>query len=98
MGSMLELLNSPEARLLQRKPRPGDSEAAIMSGRGDTKIVWNPENEVEVNAIRKMFDELKKAKYNAYHVTGKDGDKGELMKEFDPKAGRVIFAPAFAGG
>ena len=77
---------------------PGQSVMAIMDKSGDTKHIWNSDKPEEVNAARDLFDSLKDKGYTAYHVTGKDGTKGEIMQTFDPKAERVIMAPRVVGG
>lgn len=77
---------------------------AVMGEPGDTKHIWNKSNEVEVEAARTLFKKLTKKKseggagYLAFHVTGKDGEKGEQMNEFDPNAERMILVPPIAGG
>jgi hypothetical protein len=77
---------------------------AVMGERGDTKHIWDKRKEVEVEAARVLFKKLTKpvrdggAGYRAFHVTGKDGEKGDQMDEFDPNAERMIFVPAMAGG
>jgi hypothetical protein len=78
---------------------PGDHGAMSVMGReGDTKHIWNKNDPVEVEAARKQFDHFRSKKYLAFHVKGKDGDKGEQMTEFDPNAERIIFTPPMQGG
>lgn len=82
-----------------RLMREGDGLMEFMGPEGDTKKIWDPNNEDEVEDARRTFDYLvKEKKYRAYHVTGKDGDKGEPMDEFDPECGRMILIPAMQGG
>tara|TARA_R110000824_G_scaffold40789_4_gene121927 strand:- start:946 stop:1245 length:300 start_codon:yes stop_codon:yes gene_type:complete len=64
---------------------------------GDTKIVWDYKNDVEVAAAKAQFDALKKAGYIAYSVN-KDGTNGEVIREFDPKAEKIILSPPMVGG
>lgn len=72
---------------------------AVMGRDGDTKKVWDRTKPDEVEDAKRTFDFLVREKrYVAFHVTGKDGDKGEQMREFDPSAGRMILVPALAGG
>ena len=71
---------------------------AVMGMAGDTKSIWDPNNKDEVEAAETMYKTLTKKGYRAFHVTGKDGEKGELMTSFDPKAGKVIFVGALVGG
>lgn len=77
---------------------PGKSVLAIMDGTGDSRHIWDSANPAEVKAAKDMFDSLKADGYTAYRVTGKKGEKGEVMHEFDEKAERVIMAPPVVGG
>lgn len=72
-------------------------ELAVMDHTGDTKLIWDEDNEVEVDAARQMFDTLKKKGYIAYSVD-KKGEKGEVIKKFDPTAEKIIMAPPTVGG
>jgi predicted glycosyltransferase len=74
------------------------NELAIMGVTGDTKILWDADNKDEVDNARETFNRLKKKGYLAYTVKGKNGDKGEILKEFDPDVERIIMAPAPTGG
>lgn len=65
---------------------------------GDTHLIWDPGNEVEVKAARKMWDDLVgKHRWLAFRV-GERGVKAEQIREFDPKAEKLIIAPPVAGG
>lgn len=64
---------------------------------GDLKVIWDKSKPDEVKAAREQFDELKKKKYIAYRVDD-EGEKAEIMKEFDPKAEKVILALPVVGG
>jgi hypothetical protein len=81
-----------------RPIRPGDCEIAKLDRSGDTKTIWNPDNEDEVANAKRTFDDLRKKGYLAFRVIGKEGDKGEQMTEFDPRAGRMIMVPQMRGG
>ena len=72
---------------------------AVLGREGDTKSIWNPDVQVEVDAAKKQFDFLvKEKKYSAFRVD-KDGKQtGQRMTDFDPKAGSIILVPQFAGG
>ena len=76
----------------------GSNAMAVMGEPGDTKHIWDKRKEEEVEAARTLFKALTKKGYRAFHVTGKDGEKGEQMNEFDPNAERVILVPQMAGG
>lgn len=73
------------------------NELCVMDRTGDTRTIWNPDNEDETAAAKATFDRLKKKGYLAYRVD-KSGDKAEAMSEFDPRAGKVILCPAVVGG
>lgn len=70
---------------------------AIMGKEGDTKIMWSADRPEEVENARNSFNALREKRYLAFRVNEK-GDKGEQMKEFDPKAEKIILVPPMAGG
>jgi GrpB-like predicted nucleotidyltransferase (UPF0157 family) len=72
-------------------------EIAVMDHSGDSKQIWDIDNPDEVEAARKMFDELKAKGYTGFHVK-EDGAAGKRMDTFEPKAGRLIMVPALKGG
>jgi hypothetical protein len=72
-------------------------ELAIMDTTGDTKVMWDSDNKDEVETAKETFLRLKKKGYIAYTVKGK-GEKGEIMKEFDPNAERIVMTPPAIGG
>ncbi len=74
------------------------SELSVLDSSGDTKLIWDRGNEVEVEAARELFAKLKHRQYLAYRVTGLSGDKGEVLHKFDPDAERIIMAPPMVGG
>lgn len=69
----------------------------VLDHTGDTKLIWDRKNEDEVEAAKEMFKKLRKKGYLAYTVT-KDGSKGEVIKDFDPDAEKIILSPPIAGG
>lgn len=93
-----------DARDKARTRKRGDFSIAAMTGRGDVKFMWDPDNEVEVEEAKKFFDRMtKEKKFAAFSVKGKDGDKDQKIKTFDPEAGRCIFqevvlTPPICGG
>lgn len=72
-------------------------ELAILDQTGDTKIIWNKDNEDEVDVAKSSFDKLIGKGYAAFSVK-KNGDQGEQIKKFDAKAERIIMVPAMVGG
>lgn len=73
------------------------SEMLILDRTGDTRVMWDPNNVEEVAVARKTFDDLKAKRFIAYSVQA-SGDKGEVIREFDPQAGKIILAPPMVGG
>ena len=70
----------------------------ILDNTGDTKKIWDSTKPDEVEAARKTFDFLvTEKKYLAYKVDN-NGDKGQLMRSFDPKAEKMILQPQNVGG
>jgi len=73
-------------------------EMAVMTpADGDLKVIWDSDKPEEVSHARKTFTEFKSKGYLAYKVS-KGGDKGEVMKDFDAEAEKVILAPRMMGG
>jgi hypothetical protein len=68
-----------------------------MDRTGDTRVMWDPNNGDEVTSARNQFNELRGKGYLAYKVTETAG-KGDLIREFDPDAGKIILAPPMRGG
>jgi hypothetical protein len=93
-----------EEQFKNREILPGLVVYEVMDKTGDTKYIWDPNNTDEVEVAKSMFERFTKKRsdggkgFAAFHVTGEKGDKGVQMREFDPKAGRVIFVPPLAGG
>ena len=73
-------------------------EMSVLGMKGDTKIIWDADNEEEVANAKRTFNDLKKKGYYAYQVKGKDAHKGDIMQEFDPEAEKMILAPPMQGG
>ena len=76
----------------------GIGELRTMDNRhGDVKIMWDSDKSEEVASAREQFDRLRGKGYLAYK-TDKKGEKGEVIREFDPDAERIIMAPQMRGG
>jgi hypothetical protein len=86
-----------DAEGLAARVRAGGLVFEIMDRSGDVKKIWDPTKEVEVEDARMSFDNLTKKGYRAFR-TDAAGKEGELMKTFDPEAGRVVFVPQMQGG
>lgn len=87
---------STEANDLSDVPE-GGGVLVELNHTGDTRTVWNPDNAEEVAAVRATFDSLRRKGFQAFSV-GRDGEKDRVLTEFDPRAGKIIMAPAVAGG
>lgn len=77
---------------------PEQGMMCVMNQEGDTKIIWDRRKTEEVENARRTFKHFIDKKYAAYSVRGKDGEKGDVIREFDPEAERIIFAPPMIGG
>ena len=72
-------------------------EMSVLGADGDTKIIWDPDNEDEVENAEEQFDRLRDKGFSAFSVE-KRGKKGKQIREFDPDAGKIIMVPGAAGG
>ena len=63
---------------------------------GDLKVVWDSENEAEVQLAKKQFNDAIKKEFTAYRAK-KDGSKGKKIEKFDPEAERIIMVPPVVG-
>lgn len=70
---------------------------AVMSSKGDTKVIWDPNNQDEVAAARVQFETLRSKGFLAFKTTD-DGEKGEQIRAFEPGARRIILTPPLRGG
>lgn len=75
----------------------GKSMLVILSDEGDTKLEWDPHDEVSTSIARSAFEKAKKARHVAYRIT-REGTKGAVADEFDPNAQKYILAPQMVGG
>jgi len=73
------------------------TEMQWLSEKGDTKLIFDPDNKDEVKAAEAQFDDLIAKGFTAYEVE-KDGNQGKKMKSFKAKAGRIILVPKLKGG
>jgi hypothetical protein len=71
---------------------------SIADPSGDTRIMWDPKDKAERGAAKAAFDAAKAKGMLAYAVDPKSADKGEVIREFDPKAGKIIMSRPLAGG
>ncbi len=72
-------------------------ELIVLDASGDTRLIWDPDKPDEVANAKDTFTKLKANGYLAYAVNRK-GDKGEVLREFDADAEKMILAPQTVGG
>lgn len=72
-------------------------ELAEMGLAGDTKTTWNPRNPDEVEAAQTMFNKLIERGFRIYKVS-EEGKAAEIMRTFEPMAGKLIAVPRVVGG
>lgn len=69
----------------------------VMDQTGHTSVTWDPTKPAEVSAAEEHFDALIERGYNAFAVEG-DNQQGRRLREFDPKAGKIMMVPHLVGG
>jgi ribosomal protein L19E len=69
-----------------------------MRRSGDSKVIWDPKNDDEVEAAQAQFDVLIDKGFKAYKVDKKGDKTGSPIKTFNPKVGKLIMVPAIQGG
>jgi len=73
-------------------------ELRILSAKGDSKMLWDPTNDDEVEAAEAQFDLLLEKDFKIFKV-GKDHEKtGGALKKFPATAGKLIAVPRIVGG
>lgn len=65
---------------------------------GDQRVMWDKDNDDEVEAARATFRSLTSKGYLAYKAVGKAGAQGEQIRTFDPEAERIILVKPNVGG
>lgn len=65
---------------------------------GHAEFKWDKNDAKDIDLARETFVKYKAKGYMAYRVDPKSGGKGEVLKEFDPKAEQIIMTPPLAGG
>lgn len=80
-----------------RKEKKMTSTLHTLDRTGDTRIEWDPSKPDEVEMARKAFQAAKDKKYLIYK-TAADGGRGELLREFDPSAERIVCTAQIVGG
>ena len=72
-------------------------ELCELNNSGDTKTLWNPDNETECDIAEHAFNEFKRKGFSIFRVDS-EGGKGTRMTEFDPAAAKMIAVPKIVGG
>ena len=67
----------------------------IMGPEGDLRVVWEPTDQAQVDAVAARFSQLIAEGRRAFSV---GGDAPGLVSEFDPKATTILVALPMAGG
>jgi hypothetical protein len=70
----------------------------ITDETGDTRIMWDPDIADEVDTAKAAFKAAKKKGMLAYRVNKEGGRTGEVIREFDELAGKIIMVRQTAGG
>lgn len=71
---------------------------SLLDHTGDTRLMWDSRNPDEVAEARAMFERLSSRGHLIYKAEGKDGRRGEQIREFDPTVERIIAMKAPVGG
>lgn len=70
----------------------------VLDGTGDTKVIWDPSNDDEVEAAEAQFEMLAEKGFKIFKV-GKDHEQtGGALKRFPKTAGKLIAIPKIIGG
>jgi hypothetical protein len=69
----------------------------VLDHTGDVRIEWDPNNPDEVEMARKQFQAATNKKMLVYK-TRADGSQAEQLREFDPRAERIIATRQTVGG
>ena len=86
-----------EANRVDEDVEAGRHVLCILDRTGDTRLIWNPDDDVEVENARRTFTEMLAKGFRAFSVN-KKGDKDKQIREFDPEAEKMILTPALVGG
>lgn len=71
----------------------------VMAPEGDINIFWDKDNPADVAVAKAAWDKAKSEhRMLGYRVEGDEGRRGEVMREFDPAAERLILRPQLQGG
>lgn len=66
-------------------------EMRVLNRKGDIVIEWDAQTPKSVAEAKKQWKQLEKDGYQFFEAL--PGEKGELLKKFDPELGRVLVVP-----
>lgn len=73
------------------------NELCVMDGSGDTRVMWDPRSNEEVEAAKATFDRLRGKGYLAFTVKP-NGDPDVQIHAFNAQAGKIVMSPPLVGG
>lgn len=101
-GNLREkVLTSLRALATGHNKRKVEHQFRILNSKdGDKRVIWDSLNLEEIRDAHKFFNELVDKGMVPYKVDPKGKKTAEVMREFDPTAEEILFAPiqAVAGG
>jgi hypothetical protein len=69
----------------------------VMDRSGDTRHEFDPSDIAAVTRAQERFQELTGRGFRAVAL-GEKGERGELIRTFDPRVERTLFIPQLQGG
>lgn len=69
----------------------------VMDRSGDTRHEFDPADVTAVTDAEQRFSELTGRGFRAVAL-GKDGNRGKLLRQFDPTVEQTLFIPQLQGG
>lgn len=69
----------------------------VMDRSGDTRHEFDPADVTAVTDAEQRFRELTGRGFRAVAL-GKDGNRGKLLRQFDPTVEQTLFIPQLQGG
>lgn len=70
-------------------------ELRILGPNGDERVSWDVECKEDVQAAERIFAERMLNGFLAFRM---DEGNSAILKEFDPKAKRILLSPPIGGG
>lgn len=71
---------------------------SVTGADGDTRIMWDPEVKAERDAAKAAFNAAVAKGMVGHLVDPADGSKGEVIRDFPKKAGKIVMVRQSAGG